>query len=367
MPNFDDLLNGIDDFGVLDNSLNVEIGDIDIPAFETKELDIKNDIPEINIINKQPNKINKKDKDVIKISQTLIKDLFYKGEPIVHCPYYIYRHRILNDVDNIKSSSMTRGLYVEQQMIGSSAHGDNNTIMDRNRRSCKDKYRPNCNGCSLYNECKKTASHEKADYQIELYKRLIKEYDMNIHPGINTQVKIMKTFKNEPDFMIEGTMDIFPVIMFYDDDYSICHVDMKTTGKLDNQFGYFSWGDIDKVDPIQLNVYQYLTHNIDFNLNSHLPNAFKLLYQFAYSAISSYNVKSRYWVFEMDPSIFDLKNKVFEKPWSKMIYDETHEVIRNTIDLIKEYNAEDRWQERKCCYQCGKCFFKETCEYKCEN
>lgn len=363
MPNFDDLLSDIDGLKSGDSlSLDEDIPIIQQVEFVPETIEVVK--PEIVFV--QPQKIKNPESGKISISQTLIKDLFYKGEEIKHCNYYVYRTRILKDAPDISSTAMQAGLYAEQKMIGGSAHGNITTVLDRNRRSCKEKHRANCNGCELYNQCKKTALHEKLDYQVEIYKKLKENMDLDIEANINTQIKIYKEFPNEPDFMLEGTLDIGPALFYHDNEYHPSLIDLKTTGSFDNQFGYMPWGNPDAIDHIQLNTYQYLFKDINFDINTHLPDGFKLLYKLFRQYINSFEMESFYWVFETQRKIEDLSNRIIPAPWNKLIYDETHEQMRSVINLIKENYTFDRWEERTCCYQCNRCPFALTCEFKCE-
>lgn len=383
MKDVDDFLNNLFS-DKLETSLSTKVeGDtkksndddfIDLPEIVSSpfvEQEVKIETLKPDIITVVPVKKIKSFIDKTSISQSLITKIFDKGNLKTYCKHYIKRLYIDKDIISPVTDSMKYGLYGEQQMIGSSAHDNNTIILDKNKRSCKNKEylieNKGCSGCNFYNTCKKTATHEKINYQAEIFKKKCEEMGINIEPDVNTQLTIYKRFPNEPDFIINGTMDVFPVFALIDDEMKIALFDIKMTQKISDSYGYQKWGDPNNLDFIQLNMYHYLLKDIDFSINTHLTASQILLLKFAYHYIQNNLIYRFYWVFEHGSKLEDMRDIIipvdkYDGPYDKMKEQEVHEVIRTTINEIKNNNIMELWDERTPCYMCSQCPMRLNCD-----
>lgn len=318
--------------------------------------------------------VPKKDKfidDKTIISQSLIMKMFDKGNLKNYCKKYIKRLFIDKDIKSAVSDAMKYGLYGEQLMIGSSAHDNEKMFLDKNKRSCKDKLylseNGSCVGCKLYHDCAKTAVQQKIELQAEIFKKKCEEMGINIQENINTQLTIYKRFPNEPDFIVGGTMDVFPVFAIIEDEMEICLFDIKFTQKISSSFGYAKWGEPAELDFIQLNMYHYLLKDIDFSINTHLTEAQILILKFAYHYIQNHLLYRFYWVFEYGTTIEEMRDLIipvdkWSQPYSDLVEMEVHEIVRTTINEIKNNNVMGLWDDEIPCYMCDYCPMKMNCE-----
>jgi hypothetical protein len=202
--------------------------------------------------------------------------------------------------------------------------------------------------------------------QAEIFKKKCEDMGIDIHADINTQLTIYKRFPHEPEFIINGTMDVFPAFIFIDDEIKLSLFDIKITQKISDSYGYQKWGDPANLDFIQLNMYLYLLKDIDFSINTHLSPGQILILKFAYHYIQNNLIHRFYWVFEHGSKMEDLKDVMINvddyQPWSKNVENELHEIIRTTINEIKNNNVMGLWDVRTPCYMCSTCPFKDDCE-----
>lgn len=320
--------------------------------------------PEPTIIEKPKIKVHK---GKLGINQSLINKLYKQGEELNRCNYYIKRVFIDKDVLTPTSAPMKAGLFGESLMIGSSADGTQ-FLIDRNRRSCtqKEYYEDNfgCAGCIDYENCKQTADEVKIRTQADIFKKMCEEMDIFVEPDVNTQVKVYKEVKGEKDFILNGTIDLFPFLAYIDDNYYMCLSDIKFTGNIQSSFGYMNWSDPDKTDYFQLDYYYYLLKDFDFSINKHLTEAQKLLIQFAIPYIQNNLLYRFFWVFDYKPKLEDMENVMRPVPYefSSIVQGEIEQVVRGTIDYIKTNDSLHLWEDRQMCLSCKQCPFKDTCE-----
>lgn len=350
---------------------NVDMDEINLPKIEI--LPYKEPIKETthtpikaDIAIKKKNIVN----DKIVISQSLITKMFYKGNLKQYCKHYIKRIFIDKDIITITSSAMKYGLYGEQLMIGASANDNNEILLDRNRKKCtnKDYYNidETCQGCPFYNNCLKTTFQEKIELQTEIFKQECNNMGIDIAPLVNTQMSIYKHFPNEPNFIINGTFDVFPVFAYINDEIKLSLFDIKFTHSINSNFSFHNWNNPDKIDFIQLHLYHYLLKDIDYAINTHLTEAQILLLKFAYHYIQNNLLYLFYWVFEYGTNITELSNKIItleehNASYSTLVEMETHEIIRATINEIKNNTAMELWDERTACFLCKNCPMKFNC------
>jgi hypothetical protein len=284
------------------------------------------------------------------ISQTMMKDLLFKGDEIPYCPQKFYHMWILKDVSIVPSLSMQKGSYGETKLLGGSAKGQFTHDLPRKQNGDK------------------TIDQERIDIQIQRAQRTILENEIHIISGINTQVVLKKIMQGK---LVQGELDIFPVIMLdpdYPDEpdkYVIAFIDVKFTANINSTFGLNNrpgWGDYANMDHNQMELYHELVRDIDYELNDQLTEEQKILIK----KVEGKDIRAYYWLFDFAVPIDALSDKFKEVTWTPIKKNEIQERLRKVISIIEFHNANDDWDrcEPIDCNKCPvpDCIFKNKIE-----
>ena len=273
------------------------------------------------------------------ISQSLIKELLYKGTERDYCPQRFYHLYIKKDVQRTPSQSMLDGRYGETMLLGSCSRGESLFDLPRNTK----------NG-------EKKIDQQRIDIQIDRAKLTMFKHGINIHPDLNCQIKLRKIING---VLCEGELDIAPVFMINIDSVNpdkivIAIVDVKFTANVDSTFGVNGtpgWGDYVNMDHEQPKMYHELVRDIDWNLNDHLTNEqIELL-----SSIQGKEIMFFYWVFDYKVPVDKLQDKFFGYSYDATKRAELYEDIRKVVGIIEFHNANDDWDRCVQNNECSKC------------
>lgn len=213
-------------------------------------------------------------KDNFYITQSLIKVLVDKNlNTMEYCGRFIYHVYVVKTHKRILSDPMLEGMYGEYLILGHNAKGE-------------------VNAPSLRKHIK-TGSKRVVQERIEMqadrfnhYYSLL--YQLNIIPGVNTQVPIFKKF-GKGNVILRGEIDLFPTSYLNDTGLNLAAVDIKFTGDVNSNFGKYAWGS-NEIDFIQGDMYHFLLRDFDYELNAiHGHNFHKRV---GYKNIMTESVKS---------------------------------------------------------------------------
>lgn len=275
---------------------------------------------------------------MFKVSQSLVKKFFFKGEPRPHCAKQIKECDIDKTVERPPTIDILKGIYFETMVIGGSAHDKGLEDLPRLKTG------------------EKSASHKRIDEQVEAFTRLCFERQVSIYKGINTQVPIRVNLNSE--FYLEGIMDVFPTTFLDKNKLRLAVVDIKMTGSLDTTFGEHCWGAVQHKDDIQDKAYNYLVRNFNIEDNPHLES---LISEHVLDLCHTGNVSFYYWVFEHSPKKgTPLRQMVVEGVYNQQKQSELFESLRKTISYIEMYDKMG-WPAQPDYDICKTCPLKETC------
>lgn len=286
------------------------------------------------------------DKNIPIITQSLIKDLFYKGEELPYCPHRFYHRWILKDYVEVDKLTWMQGRYGETLILGGSSRGQSQIDLPRKKNGTK------------------TIDQERIEIQAERAKRTQVRHNITIWPGINTQVLIKKVING---VLCQGEIDLGPTKVTGLDvedptTYFDSIIDTKFTGNMKSTFGIAGragWGDFDNMDHTQPYMYLDLIKDIDYELNDHLTEEQRYLLD----KLERGNVMFLYWVFDYKVPIEELDDKFFGVIDRTDKRKELYEVIRKTVSLIEYHNELQDWDK---CVQgdyCSSCTITE-CIFK---
>jgi len=185
----------------------------------------------------------------LRISQTLIKKILYKGDKIEDvCWRKIYHVDLIGDYAQIVTESMKNGIFFETICLGKSNNDESITDLPRKR-----------NG-------EKKVDQIRIEEQAFLFKQKLIEYGMMLVPGTDEykNVQVHGCVKHEMagfgdiDVFIEGTADMITPIEYQLYKYDAAVGDLKLTIDRNSTYGYYSWGKPEHMDHIQAFVYSYL-------------------------------------------------------------------------------------------------------------
>lgn len=292
----------------------------------------------------------------MEISQSLIRKLLFRGEEKTgNCYRKIYTHYITKQFEEAQSDSMLKGVYFETKCIGGGARGSRcddlprKFVSEKQKRIARVKGLPEPLG-------DKTADHERIDQQIQNFKIQCARKGINIIPGVNTQVRILKRWEKDKDIMLSMELDVFPTVIKYRGQLFPCILDLKLTQNIDNTFGEYCFGSPEHLDTIQGKMYHYGVRDIDFDLNPHLKD---IVDDSLISMIENNNILFVLWVWGYR-SNRELKeqNKFINIIWDAKKRAELHEDIRKTKNIL-QYAEESGWPADPTSSNCKKCLDME--------
>lgn len=284
----------------------------------------------------------------LKISQSLIKKFFYKGEKRDYCPYQIHCETIIKS-HNRTTDAMIAGSYFETLCLGSGINDQKTEDMARKRLTAKQIMAKQTIG-------DKTIDQIRVEQQAMIFERQSAIYQISVQKEINTQVKLVKMFSENDNIILQGELDIFPTtILLPERGIRLCVIDLKLTGRF-TDWGEYCWGSPSSLDTIQGLFYNNLVRDIDIELNAkHNPGS-KISYLFT-GPIKHQIEKNEplffYWVFNYKEK--EISNKFIEVGYDNMGKAELKTSITRTIE---EYNKNERngWTKTNPSYdKCSTC------------
>ena len=182
-------------------------------------------------------------KSYFMISQSLIKQFFYKGNLIEFCPYQIKRVSI-DKAYNFNTAAMGRGNAFESIAIGSSADSRQHPL-ERLKTG------------------KLSAASKRIKIQALEFKADAKELGLTINSE-TTQLEIYKTLKfanGSVIVILKGILDMFSNMKGFK---GLLPIDLKLTADVTNTKGKFGWGNVGEMDHLQASFYTFLTNTDKF-------------------------------------------------------------------------------------------------------
>lgn len=279
---------------------------------------------------------------MVEISQSLIKDFFFKGEKRDYCPAKI-------KAGQITSESQNKGNYFETLCLGEGRDGEKTDDLPRKKLTAKQILEGRTIG-------EKTIDHKRIDEQHLVFEKYKTIYQINVQKEVNTQVRIYKEYSKNDGIVLRGDMDIFPTtILLPERGLRLSIIDLKLTAKF-GDWGEYCWATPASMDHTQGFMYHYLGRDIDIDFNMAINPESKLQYLYTGSIkkqLEQNELLFFYWVFTYKES--NPVNKFVEVPWNQANKAELMESIRKTIE---EYNKCERngWKEVKPSpYNCNNC------------
>lgn len=292
------------------------------------------------------------------ISASLCKKFFFKGSEKEICAWRIYQVDILKRYRE-QTLSMLKGSYFETGCIGK---GVNETItLDLPRKKLKQsqvdenriaelKYKTEHNGSiegfvpPIIGE--KTVDQERIDNQILVFKKECIEKGIAVTEH-NVQLTIYKYING---ILCKGTLDLFPVFLDFGDIKNLLNIDLKLTKDISGTYpAEFAWGDPDRMDHTQADMYSELVIDIDFKLNSHLR---QIISPETEAILNKGQCNFAYWIFDYKENggnkwVFSAYNGTKQK--------ELFETIRKTDNLVNDFYPREGWPKSPKWERCKDC------------
>jgi len=252
------------------------------------------------------------------ISQSLIKQMYRKGDELEHCPAQI-NALYIEKTASIQSLTFDRGNYFEYLAIGAGAMHD--TVVD---------------------DLPRLKSGEKSTDQIRIeeqamrFKSLMPIFGMKI---IEVQKIVKVPWKYDEDVTLRIVIDYTSPIKYRTGpiihDHELAIMDLKLTQNINNTFGDYSWGFPANMDLIQAVMYSHV-----------------------WAEKYGKAIPFYYWIFDFKKNP---ENKIVKKREPEPVdYAELHESIRKThANLI--YYAANNWPTNPLVSLCKNCPLKDTC------
>lgn len=255
----------------------------------------------------------------VKITSSIVKQIFYKGEERIHCPRKIYVTYVAETHKALPSIYMLRGLFFEFRCLGS--------------MSSHQKDDPDWTELFYKNNPEKPlAETERILQQVDTFRgKVYSAYGLEINEE-RVQIKGEKLLEDHK-IVLEGEADLISPISFTAEGkeyvFGDCVIDLKLTGSLDNDFGEYSWAKAQEMDHIQAYIYGAI------------------------------------WELPFMYFVFDYKKFPEYLPILKtMKEDESMEymqTIQNTKDLILKYEKK-KWPAVATYRLCKNCLLQDVCD-----
>ena len=294
------------------------------------------------------------------ISQSLIKKFLKKGDEILGCPKNIYDTVMAPEEEFPPTRPMMDGSYFETLTLGGGRGGKQTLDLPRKQLTIKQETENRVReekGEELIKGTKSIAQI-RIEEQAERFKLLCAQHQVVI-TEYNTQVPILKRWEEDEGIMLSGELDIFPTPVLGKRGLQMAIIDLKLTGKINNDFGDYCWGSPEHMDHIQAQMYHYLIRDIDFSLNEGLKN---LVTQSVTNIIANNAVLFLYWVFSYGSGM--LRDKFVRYDMDHLKLAEMHESIRKTVAAIEKHE-EEGWPADPEYERCAGCPLT-NCTERCE-
>ena len=242
------------------------------------------------------------------------------GNVIDHCPARIYYVDITHQIKD-ETEPMMLGNLFEHKALSMPGRAPS---VPRDMRTKKPK-----------------VATERLLMQAEIFKEDCKLRQIQVIPGMNTQVEIVKRWEKDPKVILKGKLDLFPTTFLNDDgELELCIIDLKSTGNVYSTFSKFGWGNPESLDHLQAIMYHYLVQDIDFDLNDkYLPDNYlrDLFSEEVMSAIKDNAYAFRYMIYDYSPS---MNKRIYNPEITAERYRTMHESIRKTVSYVRDYNQQ---------------------------
>lgn len=253
------------------------------------------------------------------ISSTLIKTMVDNGNVIDHCPAQIYYVNI-SKAYHFETEPMLLGNLFEHKALDMPGRAPS---VPKDIRTGKHKI-----------------GTQRLLEQAEVFKNDCKENQIQVVPGINTQVVIVKRWEKDPRVILKGKLDLFPTTFLNTEtaELELSIIDLKSTGNVENTFGKFGWGNPEAIDHIQAVLYSYLVKDIDFELNDkYVPDNYlrDLFTDDVRKAIKHDAYSFRYMIYDRSKN---MGKQILNVRMNNARYAQMHESIRKVTSYIEEYN-----------------------------
>ncbi len=177
----------------------------------------------------------------LRITSSLIRALYFKGEYREPCAKKVYHNYLLGDFKSPPTRPMQYGNYFESRCLG---HG-------------REGYKTEA---PLLKNGRRPVAVERIDSQVHAFEMVA------VNMGISTEFVQVKKFISIDmgdrfegmKMVLEGVADIITPVHIKGFDYDLAGIDLKLAGDRDNTHGEYCWGSPQFLDPIQLVIYSYL-------------------------------------------------------------------------------------------------------------
>lgn len=265
------------------------------------------------------------------ISQSLIKEFLHKGnERDLVCTRKVYAKYVLG-LRTEPTEANAKGLCFEDLCCDTDV---NHIPLPRHAKTRK-----------------LTISSNRLMVQANIFKEWIRDRE-GIVNETNSQITIYKRWDKDPNVILSGKLDIFPVILLNKEtgEYEIVIIDIKYTGNITSNFGKFGWGNVEFMDHTQAIMYLYLVRNIDYDLNDQINpgNVLKELTALIKNHLDHGSCKFKYYVADDKPSY---ASDVFNYTLKPGDFNDLHESIRKVVAKLRIANDE-KWPALPSSIQC---------------
>lgn len=217
---------------------------------------------------------------------------------------------------------------------------------------------------------KKLADQVRIERQAAKSPTIIKNKQMIVIPGINTQIPLGLHYNKE--VTITGELDIFPTPFFQRGKLRPAIVDLKWTGDAEGTYGPYPWGTPQFIDHLQADMYHALVRYARLETLKELFPEFesKVGYDNVFTssvqkAIDSDEIIFMYWIMEWNKRVDDYAPDDYESGIKFVERAHTdldggigrQAEMRGRIDmaiglLLDQY---DKWEPRPDVSQCTNC------------
>jgi len=189
------------------------------------------------------------------LSQSLVKEIIDQWDnPIEVCWKKIYHYFIAKDIKREATLPMMYGNYFESLVLGGNA--------DRGKTNEDDIPQKKNGG--------KKIDQIRVETQAERAKKIIRDQNIIIDPGVNTQVPLARKLDPKSNVVLTSVIDMFPTILNIKGTDNVVGIDLKLTADVNSTFGKYCWGNPDYLDYIQADTYLYQIRNLDLTLSREL-------------------------------------------------------------------------------------------------
>ena len=280
------------------------------------------------------------------LSFSLIDQLYRRGNEIPRCPMSIASQYILHTHHRVPTEPMIKGSFFETLCLGATARQE--IIIDLPRKQLTKKQVQHNIIAAVENKPiivgEKTIDQIRIEEQAKRFDMQCRERGITIVKGFNTQVQIFKRLPQYPNWVLRGTIDMFPVPIMLNKEHIMTGVkgnvflgDLKLTADLlKRTYRGTIWADGKTAEWFQLVYYAWLLKDIDYILNDKMNPGNKLreiVSDFHKQLIRDNNLLLYYWIFEYKTA--SLGNKLLEISYDILKEKEMLETVRKSISDLE--------------------------------